>query len=328
MKRKILTMLRQAEDYVSGQQICTECVVSRTAVWKVIRTLKDEGYGIDAVQNRGYRLVSSPDILTEAEIGSRRRDRWKDCPLKVFSVTDSTNTQAAQMAEQGAPEGTLVAADSQRSGKGRRGRQWETPAGVSLAMSFVLKPSYPPGKASMLTLIAALAGKRALNRLAGVEPQIKWPNDIVLNRKKVCGILTEMEMTLESDSIRQIIVGMGFNVRQNGFNPELADKATSLFLETGKEFSRAELACLVMEEFADAYQIFEEKLDLSFLKDEYNACLAGRDQEVRILSAGEEWTGRSLGINDQGELLVKDAGGKIHEILGGEVSVRGLYGYV
>ncbi len=328
MKRKILTMLREEKDYVSGQEICEKCVVSRTAVWKAIRSLKEEGYEIEAVTNRGYRLVSAPDVLTEAEIGSRRRDLWKDAPLAVYPVTDSTNIQASRMAESGAPEGTLVVADAQKSGKGRLGRHWETPSGVSLAMSFVLKPSYPPGKASMLTLIAALAGKRALKRLAGVDAQIKWPNDIVLNHKKICGILTEMEMTLESASIRQIIVGMGFNVQQNQFEAELADKATSLYLETGRKFSRAELACLVMEEFVEAYRIFEEKLDLSFLQDEYNSCLAGKGEKVRILSGQEEWTGTSLGISPQGALLVKDDQGEIQEILGGEVSVRGLYQYV
>lgn len=239
MKRKILTMLRQNNEYISGQQICEELGVSRTAVWKAVNGLKNDGYVIEAVQNKGYHLLEAPDVLTEAEIGSLRTDKWKDAPVYAYAETDSTNIQAAHFAEDGAPEGTLVVADVQKSGKGRRGRKWETPTGVSIAMSFVLRPAFGPDKASMLTLLAALAGCRAVQELTGECPMIKWPNDLVLNRKKICGILTEM--AFEEDYIRQVVVGIGFNVSQEQFPEELKDKATSLYLETGKHFSRAKL---------------------------------------------------------------------------------------
>lgn len=326
MKREILTMLRENGEYVSGQQICETLGVSRTAVWKAINGLKAEGYEIEALQNRGYCLVSAPDVLTEAEVGSRRCDLWKDSPLVVYDETDSTNIQAARLANQGAPEGTLVIADAQTSGKGRRGRHWATPHGISLAMSFVLRPKFCPEKASMLTLIAAYACREAVSELTGLEPLIKWPNDIVLNRKKITGILTEMSM--EEDYISRIIVGIGFNVGQDHFDGELKDKATSLYMETGKHYSRAALACLVMKYFAVEYRKFCEIGDLSFLCDRYNDKLVSRGREVKILSPGAEWNGTSLGINSEGALLVRDSSGKTQEIIGGEVSVRGIYGYV
>lgn len=325
MKREILSILRESREYVSGQQICETLGVSRTAVWKAVNSLKAEGYEIEALQNRGYRLISAPDILTEAEVGSRRRDIWKDCPLVVFDETDSTNIQAARLADQGAPEGTLVIADAQTSGKGRRGRHWETPHGIALAMSFLLRPEFGPDKASMLTLIAAFACREAVADLTGLDPLIKWPNDIVLNGKKITGILTEMSM--EADYISRIIVGIGFNVGQEHFGGELADKATSLYLETGKHYSRAELACLVMKHFAEEYRKFCQIQNLSFLCGRYNKKLVSRDREVRILSPEEEWTGTSIGINEEGALLVRDASGRVREIIGGEVSVRGIYGY-
>ena len=325
MKRKILAMLREGSGYVSGQQICDALSVSRTAVWKVINALKAEGYEIEAVPNRGYRLQKAPDVLTEAEVGSLRRDIWKDAPLAVYAVTDSTNIQADRMAEEGVPEGTLAVADMQKSGRGRRGRSWETPAGISLAMSFILRPELPPEKASMLTLIAAMAGRQAVAEETGTAPGIKWPNDLVMNGKKICGILTEMK--LEEGEIRQVVVGMGFNVNQTEFDAELAPKATSLLLETGVRWPRAELCCLVMKYFGEYYRQFLMCRDLSFLQGEYNGCLAGFGQEVQILSPGGDWRGISRGIDTDGALLV-ERNGKTEKVMAGEVSVRGIYGYV
>ena len=326
MKRKILKMLRNAKNHVSGQEICDALGVSRTAVWKAVNALKAEGYGIEAVQNRGYRLVDAPDVLTEAEIGSFRRDIWAEAPLVVFGETDSTNTQANLLAESGSPEGTLVVADVQTSGKGRRGRTWINPPGQQVAMSFILRPHFAPDRASMLTLIAAMAGRGAIAELTGTAPAIKWPNDLVMNGRKLCGILTEMK--LEEYDIAHIIVGMGFNVGQEEFPEELADRATSLFRETGKRWSRAALCALVMDYFARYYRRFEEEQNLGFLREEYNACLAGLGKEVRVLAPEAEWTGTSLGINEAGELLVRHEGGEVEALSSGEISVRGIYGYV
>lgn len=326
MKQNILTMLRQGEGYISGQQICSSLGVSRTAVWKVINALKSEGYEIEALPNRGYRLLRAPDVLTQEEVASLRCDLWKDSPTAAFAVTDSTNTQINRMTEEGAPQGTLAVADVQTGGKGRRGHVWESPSGVHLAMSFLLRPAFAPDRASMLTLIAALAGKRAVEELAGVSVQIKWPNDLIIQGRKICGILTEMR--LEEDYIAQVVVGMGFNVGQDHFEGDLADKATSLYMETGKRWSRAWLCCLVMKYFAELYSRFEETCSLEFLREEYNACLVNRGREVRILAPEGEWRGIAQEIDREGALLVALKDGSLRKVTSGEVSVRGIYGYV
>ncbi|MBQ6359717.1 MAG: biotin--[Lachnospiraceae bacterium] len=325
MKRKILTILRNAEGSVSGQELCGKLGVTRAAVWKVIESLRADGYEIEAVPRVGYKLAASPDVLTEAEVGSRRYDRYKDAPLFCYSVTDSTNTRALAKAEEKAPEGSLFAADVQEGGKGRRGRSWSSPAGESLSMSFILRPEISPQTASMITLIAAMAGRNAVERLTGTKPMIKWPNDIILNGKKICGILTEMK--LEEGEIAHIVVGMGFNVSQPSFEGELADKAASLLMETGVRHSRAQLACDVMAEFFPLYEQFLQDGDLSGLVKAYNDHLVGIGSEVVIIRPDGMQTAVSHGISSTGALLV-EAGGEQQEIIAGEVSVRGVNGYV
>ncbi len=325
MKREILAMLRREGEYISGQQMCERLGVSRTAVWKTVNSLKAEGYEIEAVQNKGYHLVLAPDVITEAEIGSLRTDPWREAPLLVLTETDSTNNQARHLAEEGSPEGTLVAADVQRSGRGRRGRTWETPAGTAIAMSLILRPELDPKDAPKLTLLAALAGRTALRETAGVDCAVKWPNDLVLNRKKVCGILTEMN--LEEDYIREVIVGIGINVGQESFPENLRDSATSLYRETGRHFSRAQILCRLVDVFAGLYEEFGRESSLAFVREEYDRALVSRDEEVRIVSGREKWTGISLGISDEGALRVRTKEGEIREVSAGEVSVRGLYHY-
>ena len=325
MKRKILTILRNAEGSISGQELCGTLGVTRAAVWKVIESLRADGYEIEAVPRVGYRLASSPDVLTEAEVGSRRKDKYKDAPLFCYDVTDSTNTRALAKAEEKAPEGSLFVADVQEGGKGRRGRSWSSPAGESLSMSFILRPDISPQTASMITIIAAMAGRNAVERLTGTKPMIKWPNDIILHGKKICGILTEMK--LEEGEIAHIVVGMGFNVSQPSFDGELADKAASLLMETGERYSRAQLACYVMEEFFPLYDRFLLDGDLSGLVRAYNDHLVGIGSEVVIIRPDRSQTAVSRGITNTGALLV-EAGGEEQEIIAGEVSVRGVNGYV
>ena len=328
MKRKVLLLLRQSGDYVSGQEICDALGVSRTAVWKAINSLKEEGYQIEAVQNKGYRLVSAPDVLTGAEIGSLLKSRWAGQELETHDrIAFSTNLRAKQWADDGAPHGALVVADVQEGGKGRRGRAWVTPPpGAAIAMSVVLRPKFSPLKASMLTLLAALAVRDGVFQVTGVSPVIKWPNDLVLSGKKICGILTEM--ILEEEYIQYVVVGIGINVNQVEFPEDVREKATSLFLETGKHFSRAELTARTAEAFERYYEIFLQTEDLSALQEDYNRSLAGMNGPVQVLAPSGGWDGTSLGIDAGGSLLVKDAEGKIQSVNAGEVSVRGLYGYV
>ena len=336
MKTEILTLLRNREDYISGQELCNRFGVSRTAVWKVMNNLKEEGYVIEAVQNKGYKLVSSPDIMDEHEIKSRLRTRWAGSKLYYYQETGSTNTDAKGLAEQGDPHGTLVVADMQTGGKGRRGRSWQSSAGTTIAMSIVCRPDFMPDRASMLTLVMGLSVAQAIREVTGLDSSIKWPNDIVVNGKKVCGILTEM--SAELDYIQYLVIGVGINVnngadlpapeRGQTFPEEIRDMATSLFLETGKRIPRAELIAAVMDRFEQNYETFLQKEDLSELSDTYNQCLVNRNQEVRVLDPKGSYDGFARGIDDQGNLLVEKADGTIEKVYSGEVSVRGLYGYV
>lgn len=326
MKAEILALLRDSGEYVSGQELCEKFGVSRTAVWKVINQLKEEGYEIEAVQNKGYHLLRTPDVLSESELKSRIHTRWAGQQLHFFKETGSTNMDAKRLAEEEGAHGLLVVADRQTAGRGRRGRSWESPSGTSIYMTLALQPSFAPDKASMLTLVMALSVTEAIEEVCGLESGIKWPNDIVVNRKKVCGILTEMNM--EADYIRSVVIGVGINVNQESFSQGIASTATSLMLEKGERISRSALIAAVMTRFEQNYERFEEKEDLSGLKETYEQRLVNLNERVRVLDPKGEYEGIAVGITDTGELLVKKNDESVTKVYAGEVSVRGYYGYV
>ena len=331
-KADILALLRNSEDYVSGQQLCDKFDVTRTAVWKVINQLKEEGYLIESVPRKGYRLVESPeDILSASEIASRLTTKWAGRKLYYYDATGSTNNDAKRLAEEGDPHGTVVVADIQNAGKGRRGRSWQTLPGTALSFTLLLRPEFAADKASMITLVMALSVAEAVEGATGVTATIKWPNDIVVNKKKICGMLTEMTMTPEMDEIQYIVVGAGINVNNGSpeeFQEEIRGTATSLKIETGRQINRAELLERVLVRFEENYEAFLETLDLSRLRDAYQRHLQGVGSEVRVLDPAGEYTGVSQGINDHGELIVVKENGEKVQVYAGEVSVRGLYGYV
>ena len=326
MKSEILNMLRATGGYLSGQQLCDKMGVSRTAVWKAVNDLKEEGYIIEAVRNRGYRLVEDADVITQAELKSILKTRWIGNRLEYFDETDSTNIRARKLAEEGAPHGTMVVADRQTAGKGRRGRSWVSPAGTGIWMSMVLRPSMAPMSASMLTLIAGLAVVKGVKESTGLEAMIKWPNDAVLNGKKICGILTEM--STEVECIRYVIPGIGINVNIDDFPEEIRDKATSLKLEAGRNIKRSPVIAAVADSFEYYYDIFMKTSNMSGLKDDYNKALVNKDREVLVLDPRGQYKGRALGIDDEGSLLVRQEDGNVSAVISGEVSVRGIYGYV
>lgn len=325
MKAEILRMLRESGDYVSGQELCDRLGVSRTAVWKVIHQLKEAGYRIDAAQNKGYRLKSAPDVVNAPELESLRATSWAGCEIHYFDCLDSTITKAKELAEAGHPTGTLVVAEQQTAGKGRRGRGWEAPAGSGIYLTLVLKPDINPNNASMLTLVAALAVARAITEVTGEAAQIKWPNDIVMNGKKVCGILTEM--SAQFDYISHIVIGIGINVHNESFPGEIAHMAGSLWTECGKSFHRADIIEKLMEHFETYYDRFLETEDLSGLQKEYNAMLVNMHAGVKVLDPKETFEGKAMGITKRGELIV-DTWESRKLVSSGEVSVRGIYGYV
>lgn len=325
MRTQLLAALKEADDYISGQELCEHFGVSRTAIWKAVKQLKEAGYVIEAVQNKGYKIVSTPDCLNTAELESIRKTKWAGREIFYFDTIDSTNTKAKQLAEEGHPTGTLVVAEKQEAGRGRRGRGFESPAGVGIFMTLVLKPDFAPDRASMLTLIAALAVSKAISEKTGQEAEIKWPNDIVMNGKKVCGILTEMSAQL--DYINHVVIGIGINVQNESFPKEIEQVATSILMETGQHVNRAELIEAVLEQFERYYEIFLETEDLSGLVKEYNTHLINMQKQVRVLDPKEPYEAKAMGITPHGELIVDTWEGR-KLVSSGEVSVRGVYGYV
>ena len=243
-----------------------------------------------------------------------------------FESLDSTNTKVRELALKGAEEGTVAVAEKQTAGKGRRGRTWESPAGTNIYMSVLLRPQIAMAKAPMLTLVMAYSIGKVLKEKGYEYVQIKWPNDLVLSGKKICGILTETELC--GQDIAHIVVGIGINVNEKIFPEELVDKATSLYLESGKKEEREELIELILERFSKDYECFLKKENLEFMKDEYNQMLVNCKKEVRVLDPGNEYTAVAHGINEVGELLVEKADGSMEAVYAGEVSVRGIYGYV
>ncbi len=326
LKSKILALLRKGQEYVSGQDLCEAFGVSRTAVWKAVNQLKEDGYEIEAVKNKGYKLMSYPDTLKKSEILSRLRTDYMGKNLYYFDQTGSTNADIKRLAEENAPQGTMALADMQVDGRGRRGRSWSSPKGTAIYFSLLLRPAVTPNQAPMITLLMALAVAKAIEETCGLEAKIKWPNDVIVNGKKVCGILTEM--SLETDFIHFVVIGTGINVNQESFLEELKDRATSLYLEKGRKVIRAELLEQVLLHFESYYNTFLEEKSLGFLMEEYNSLLVSVGQEVQILDPQNTYTAVSKGINDKGELLVTCSDKTEKAIYAGEVSVRGIYGYV
>lgn len=328
MKTEILKILRESGEYVSGQQLCEELGVSRTAVWKAVNQLKEEGYQVEAVRNRGYRILAGPDVMTKEELDSLLvgKTSWAGQNIYYYPEIDSTNVRAKQLGEENAPHGTLVVADMQTAGRGRRGRDWESPPGCSIYMSLLLRPDIRPGNAPMMTIVMAYSVAKAIRKCTGLNVQIKWPNDIILNGKKIVGILTEM--STEIDYINHVVIGVGINVNMESFPEELADKATSLRIETGETVKRSPVIAETMIQFEACYGQFVECGNLGFLREAYNEMLVNCGREVLILGAKESYQAHALGIDDNGELLVRHEDGTVETVYAGEVSVRGIYGYV
>lgn len=326
MKQKILALLKSTQGYISGQELCERFGVSRTAVWKAIKQLQTEGYQIEAVNNKGYHLVGSADVMTKEEILDKLNTKWIGRELICYKETGSTNNDIKRAAEDGAGEGLVIVADTQNGGRGRRGRVWQSPPGTSIAVSLLLRPDIRPENASMLTLVSALAVARTMNEILPGACSIKWPNDVLLHNKKVCGILTEM--AAEPETIHYVVPGIGINVNQEEFPEDIRDIATSILIETGKKYDRSAFVAKFLAHFEEEYGIFMETQDLSGLIEEYNSILANKDKEVRVLDPKGEFSGIARGIDMRGQLQVELETGEITSVYAGEVSVRGIYGYV
>ncbi len=326
MKAEILALLREKDGYISGQELCNRFSVSRTAVWKAINQLKESGYEIEAVPNKGYRLVGQQDVLNKNEIESRLHTKWAGRELYYYESTDSTNLQVKRLMEEGAPEGVLVVGGEQKQGRGRRGRSWQSPPGTNIYMTLGLRPEFQPDLAPMVTLIDALAVAEAVEQTCGLQTRIKWPNDVVIGGKKICGILTEM--SAETGYIHYVVIGTGINVNIKEFPEEIRETATSLYLEKGETVLRAPIVAKTMEYFESYYEKFIQTMDLSLLMEDYNKRLVNKDAAVKVLDPQNEFEGTARGIDKKGQLLVERQDGTVETVYAGEVSVRGVYGYV
>ncbi|WP_270413643.1 biotin--[acetyl-CoA-carboxylase] ligase [Blautia faecis] len=275
-------------------------------------------------EKESYEEIVTGSIYNETTIADQIHTKWAGKTVHFARETDSTNLWIKRLAKEGAPEGTLALAEFQSAGRGRLGRSWEVPEGTSVMMSILLRPKFEPQYAPMLTLVMGMAVAKAVKKF-GFDVSIKWPNDVVVSHKKICGILTEMGV--RDGKIDYAVIGVGINVNIKEFPEEMADKATSLYLESGKEFDRSQIPGLVMEAFEKYYEKFAATCDLSGLKEEYESILANYNQPVRVL-AKEPYEGVARGITDGGELLVEKTDGTIVAVSAGEVSVRGLYSYV
>lgn len=310
-----------SEETVSGQAISAELGVTRAAVWKQIEQLRALGFVIESQGKQGYRLLSCPDSLMAPVIARGLQTRWAGRQIVYLPSVDSTNRRARQLAAEGAPHGTLVIADEQTAGRGRRGRGWISPAGEGVFMSLILRPQSHPSEVARLSMQTALAVALAIAQTTGLDARIKWPNDIVCGGRKVCGML--LEMNADEQAVHDVVAGIGINVHQTQFAPEIEKTASSLDLLSGQRVCRAAL----VRAFLEAFERAEALAAQGALMDAYRARSATLGQRVQVIAPAGSFTGTALAVTDSGSLIVEDEEGQRREVLAADVSVRGLMGY-
>ncbi len=320
---QILTALRSAPGgTVSGAELSQELSVSRAAIWARIEELRSLGYEIEASPHLGYRLISAPDVLHADDLFSRLgKVRVVGRDIRVFQETTSTNDVIEKLARDGAKEGAVAFAESQTKGRGRLGRKWISPTGKGLWFSLLLRPDLHPQQTTQLIVATATALRRAIHIHAGVAPDIKWPNDILLNGRKVAGILTEL--SAELDHIKYVVIGVGIDVNQGvgDFPPELRGVATSLSIETGKALSRAALAVEVLRQLDQDYERLVSGRFQEIAEEWENHCTT-LGQTVVIRIGDRRIRGRAESLSDDGALLLRSEHGHLETIMGGDVGIE------
>ena len=316
---EVLRLLKDhSSEFLSGEEICRRLKVSRTAVWKRIQNLRAQGYEIEASTRSGYRLLRSPDLLTPSEIKPLLKTEWMGKAIHHFETVDSTNAKAYQLALAGAEEGEVVVAESQEKGKGRLGRQWFSPPSLNLYLSVILRPKIPPHQASLITLMAAVATADAIQKVSGLLPLIKWPNDLLLRNRKVAGLLNEIHS--EIDRVHFVILGVGVNLNadENTFSEEIRAIATSLKIETGRMISRKVFLQFFLQELEGWYSVFihgERAVILKAWRE--RAHLKGR--RVKITSFGKALTGTAIDVDSDGALILEAEDGERKRVVAGDV---------
>ncbi|QGG48760.1 biotin--[acetyl-CoA-carboxylase] ligase [Heliorestis convoluta] len=319
-KQEILKALKEASSYISGEEISRSLGMSRSAVWKHIRSLRQEGYQIEAHTRLGYKLQKVSKYLLPEEVLPQLQTSDFGRNYHFYHSLGSSNDTAKHLAREGATEGTVVLAEEQNAGKGRLGRPWHSPAGLGLYFSLIIRPSIPLALAPQVTLLTAVSICKTLEKL-DLEPTIKWPNDVLLEGKKVCGILTEL--SAEMDGIKYLIIGIGINVnhRLQDFPDSVAHKATSINIVSGQEIDRVLFLNKLLITLEEDYRHWLEQ-DFSPFRQEWLQRAAGLGEKVRVLTGTVEWTGRLEGIDDMGALLLRNEAGELQHLMSGEVTLR------
>lgn len=329
-KDYVIAELIRSTNYISGESLSSTLGISRAAVNSAVKSLKAEGYDIESSTRKGYLLKSKPDKLTAGEILSYlSEERMKD--IIVYDEVDSTNRILKELGSDGAPEGTIVISDCQVKGRGRLGRSFISPHGTGIYFSYLVRPTERIDEISTITAWTSVAISNAIFNVTGIRPDIKWVNDLVMNKKKICGILTELSLETETGRIDNIVIGIGVNVnhKPEDFPEEIRDIASSISYELNKDISRAKLAaemCKEMDKLVSNWATAKDTY-LELYRD--NCITIGKDVScVSIHTANESRNGKALGINEDFSIKIQFEDGSVQDMSSGEVSVRGLYGYV
>lgn len=322
MRDKILKiLLKNADNYVSGEMMAQELGISRAAVWKHMDMLKKLGCEVESKQNRGYCLKSLPDLLApeiirSVDFSSEAHNR----DIRHFTSLESTNVTAMELAMDGAAHGTIVIAEEQTKGKGRMAREWYAPAKEGIYMSIILRPSMSPLDAPKISVMAALAVARTVMAQSKIKVNVKWPNDVLSGARKICGILTEM--ITDMDRISYVVCGIGLNVNQEDFPENLHQIATSLAIQSGKKHSRPQLVVQIISEFFDIYNEYEKTGDFAPMITEYTRLSVVLHQTVEITNGKKTDVGKCIGFDRDGAIVLELANGKRRRYVSGEVSLR------
>ncbi|MYL48490.1 biotin--[acetyl-CoA-carboxylase] ligase [Halobacillus litoralis] len=317
-RKELIELLNNVEGHISGQELSDQLGISRTAVWKHMNELKKDGYEIEAVQRKGYKILSSPDKISENTLRWGLDTKWIGHELNHYDQVESTQEIVHQLAKQGKPHGTVVIADEQVKGKGRMSRNWDSPKGKGIWMSILLRPNLPPVQAPQITLLAATVLARMIAERSALAPQIKWPNDLLINHKKISGILTEMQA--EQDTIQYIVLGMGMNVNQEDreIPEDIKYKASSLKIESNQHWNIQQTVQHILRLFEDTYERFEAQGFASIKKDwEHFGYKIG--EEVTISTMKKTWQATLVGIEPDGALRARRKDGEEEKLYSAEI---------
>ncbi|HBL83864.1 MAG: biotin--[acetyl-CoA-carboxylase] ligase [Clostridiales bacterium GWF2_38_85] len=316
LKSEILKELEANRDTdLSGQMLAEKLSVSRNAVWKAVNTLKDEGYTILSGQNKGYRLAENNDLISAEGIKNFLCDKNKQLPVYIYKEIDSTNNEAKRLIANGMTTNALIAAETQTAGRGRFGRQFYSPEQTGIYMTLIVNPQFNINDAVLITSAASVAVVRTIEKLTDKKPQIKWVNDVYLDGKKICGILTEATTSFETGTVQSIIIGIGINISTADFPVELKDVAAAL---NPDGITRNKLIATIVD---NLLELTDNLTDRSFL-DDYRSHSLVIGKHIDYYKNGEKFNAYAAAIDDTGGLVIRNANGSEETLRSGEITVR------